>query len=316
MDSSKSEIAHDVPPYLTVYKDGTIQRHFGEEIAPASLDPATGTLSKDLLIVPETGVHARLYRPNISTDQRLPLVVYFHGGAFCISSAFDPKYHHSLNKLVAESNIIIVSVNYRLAPEHPLPAAFQDSWAALHWVASHASGGGSEAWLSAVDFSKVFLAGDSAGATISYHMAIRVADPDHNIGLKVHGILMIHPYFWGKEPIGSEVTDTARKAMVDTWWEFVCPSDKGHDDPLINPFADGAPNVTVLGCERIIVCVAEMDILRDRGRDYYERVVKSGWKGVAEMVEVEGEDHVFHILNPDGEKAVNMIKRLATFINQ
>lgn len=127
---------------------------------------------------------------------------------------------------------------------------------------------------------------------------------------------MIHPYFWGKEPIGSEVTDTARKAMVDTWWEFVCPSDKGHDDPLINPFAEGAPNVTGLGCERIIVCVAEMDILRDRGRDYYERVVKSGWKGVAEMVEVEGEDHVFHILNPDGEKAVNMIKRLATFINQ
>ncbi|KAF7843679.1 putative carboxylesterase 2 [Senna tora] len=129
---------------------------------------------------------------------------------------------------------------------------------------------------------------------------------------------MVNPYFWGKEAIGVEVADRERKEMVDRWWEFVCPSERGSDDPMINPFADGAPGIMEgLGCcEKVIVTVAERDILRERGRLYHKRLVNSGWKGRAELYETEGEDHVFHIFDPDCDKARTLIKRLASFINQ
>ncbi|XP_059637005.1 probable carboxylesterase 2 [Cornus florida] len=323
MGSLKPEVSLEVPPYLRVYNDGTIERLAGIAVTPAGLDPRTGVTSKDILIVPETGVSARLYRPPDSTTHhpKLPLVVYFHGGAFCISSVQDPFYHNSLNALVAQANIILVSVDYRNAPEHPLPAAYDDSWAALQWVASHTSGGGggggTEAWLKeSVDFERVFLAGDSAGANIAHHMAIYVGLSDRVNGLKFIGIISINPYFWGEQPIGSEVTDPVRKEMVDNWWRFVCPSDKGSNDPLINPFVKGAPSLENLACSRILVCIAEKDILKDRGMLYYESLMKSGWGGVAEILETKGEDHVFHIFDPTCEKAVDMIKCLASFINQ
>lgn len=318
------EVVHDVPPWIKVYKDGKIERLVGYEVVPATFDSQTGVTSKDVLISPDTAVSARLYRPTLpptTTTEKLPLFVYFHGGAFCVASSAEPKYHNSLNQLVAEAKIVVVSVDYRLAPEHPLPAAYDDCWAALGWVAAHASsdGGGTELedWLKeGVDFDRVFIGGDSAGATIAHHIGIRVTSPGQDIGFKIQGVVMIHPYFWGKDPIGAEVTDVFRKSMVDKWWEFVCTSDKGLDDPFINPFADGSPDISDMGCDRVIVCVAEKDILRDRGRYYYEALVKSKWEGKAEMVEVDGEDHVFHIFNPNCEKAVNMIKALATFIKQ
>lgn len=321
MGSYNSEIADEVPPYLRVYKDGTVERLLGTEVTPAAFDSKTGVSSKDIIVIPEAGVTARLYRPNLVTKtQRLPLLVYFHGGAFCISSPSDPKYHNCLNLLVAEAKIIAVSVDYRLVPEHPLPAAYEDSWAVLKWVASHISGEGSEDWLrECVDFSKVFLAGDSAGANLSHHMAIRAGYADHPRigGLKLRGTIMIHPYFWGEDPIGIEAKDPVRKGMVDKWWQFVCPSGKGCDDPLINPFVDGgAESLSRLACDFIIIFVAQNDILADRGRRYYEFLAKSKWQGKAEMVETPGEDHVFHIFNPCSDKARMLIKRCASFINQ
>ncbi|TXG52370.1 hypothetical protein EZV62_021539 [Acer yangbiense] len=317
------EVSIEVFPYLRVYKDGTVERLAGTEVVHAGLDPETLVLSKDIVIVPETGVSARIYRPNnnnwTESDQKLPLVVYFHGGAFCISSTADPKYHASLNNLVAEANVILVSVNYRLAPEFPLPIAFEDCWAAIRWVASHVKGDGHdrEAWLKeCVDFEKVFLVGDSAGSSLAHHLSFRVKNSDTGRDLKVCGIGMINPYFWGKDPIGVEVSDEFRKKMVDSWWMFVCTSENGCDDPLINPFVDGAPSLDGLGCDKVLVVVAEKDILRDRGRLYYNKLVNSGWAGKAEIIEVEDEDHVFHIFDHTTDKAKSLIKRLASFINQ
>ncbi|KAL0392038.1 UNVERIFIED_CONTAM: putative carboxylesterase 2 [Sesamum radiatum] len=313
-------VLHDVPPYLRVYEDGIVERLVGTETAPPALDPKTGVSSKDVVFLPETGVSARLYLPNAAANnhKKLPLVVYFHGGAFCISSTADPKYHEMLNALVKEAQVLLVSVDYRLAPENPLPAAYDDSWAALTWVASHMKNeAGSEIWIKEFsDFNKVFLAGDSAGANISHHMAIRAGLPNSELGeLKIAGMLMIHPYFWGEQPIGVEAENPVFKAVVDKWWQFVCPSGLGCDDPLINPFVSGAPSLAGVACRRILVCVAGNDVLRERGRLYYQSLVKSKWEGSAELVETEGEDHVFHIMDPTTQNSHSLIKRCADFIN-
>ncbi|XP_030454436.1 probable carboxylesterase 2 [Syzygium oleosum] len=314
MDSSK-EVSLEIFPYIRVYKDGTFDRLAGFEIAPPDLDPETRVESKDILILPDAGVSARIYRPSsASAATKFPLVVYFHGGAFIISSIADPKYHSSLNALVAECNVVLVSIDYRRVPEHPLPAAYEDSWAALQWIASeHAR---CEPWLREhADFDRLFLVGDSGGANMSHHLAMRLRDDVLGERVKVSGIGMIQPYFWGETPIGVEVADPGRKAWVDSWWRFVCVSDKGCDDPLINPFADGAPGVDGLACEKVLVIVSEKDILRDRGRMYYEKLVESGGAAAAEFMEIEGVDHVFHIFDPSCEGAKRLFKRVASFVN-
>ncbi|KAI8532845.1 hypothetical protein RHMOL_Rhmol11G0246200 [Rhododendron molle] len=208
---------------------------------------------------------------------------------------------------------MVVSVDYRRAPEHPLPAAYDDSWAAIKWAASHSKGGGPEVWLNeCVDFDSVFFAGDSAGANIAHHMGIRVGSENPD-GFKLVGIALIHPYFGGEEPIGGERDNAAGKAMCDKLWLLTCPTSSGSDDPLFNPGKD--PNFSKMGCGKVLVCVGEKDMLRDRGWYYKEELVKSGWGGVVEVMEAEGENHVFHLINPTCDNAVAMLKRLAAFMN-
>ncbi|KAF8410031.1 hypothetical protein HHK36_002551 [Tetracentron sinense] len=317
MDSSKAEITLDFPPFLRVYKDGRVERLLGTDIVPPSINPETGTgvSSKDVIIVPETGVSARIYLPKITDPlQKLPLLVYFHGGGFCIETSSSPTYHNYLNSLVAEANVVAVSVDYRRAPEHPVPTAYEDSWAALQWVASHSNEDGPEAWLrNHANFDRVFLAGDSAGANIAHNMALRATEVGLCGGVKLLGIVLVHPYFWGDDRIDSEAKEP--KGLAEKLWLYVCPSAADINDPRINPVAVGAPKLSGLGCRRVLVCVAEKDGLRDRGWLYHDAVAQSGWDGVVEIMEAQGENHVFHLFNPTCENAVNLMKRFASFIN-
>ncbi|CAI0558391.1 unnamed protein product, partial [Linum tenue] len=246
--------------------------------------------------------------------RKLPLLLYFHGGAFCISSPFCGKYHRYVSRLAAEARVVVVSFAYRLAPEHPIPAAYDDARAGIRWAVSHRAGNGHEPWLNDhVDFNRVLLSGESAGGNIVHNLAMS------SLAVKIHGLVMIHPYFWGKDPIGLEKADGARKAMVDNWWTFVCPSNEGCDDPYINPFVGGAPpSAEELGCQRVAIFVAERDILCDRGKAYYRSLARSeGQNGKVrvELVETKGEDHIFHLFNPDCEAAAGLFDSWASFIN-
>ncbi|KAL5705788.1 hypothetical protein ACHQM5_024041 [Ranunculus cassubicifolius] len=308
MDSSKiEEIEYEAPPFLRVYKDGRVERILTTEIIPPSVDPSTGVSSKDLVIQSETNLSARLYLPKIEDPQKkLPIILHFHGGGFVIETAFSPTYHPYVNSVAAQGNVVVVSVNYRKAPEHPVPIAYEDSWYALNWLASQ---GKEEEWLKKYgDFDKIFMAGDSAGANIAHHTAVRAGVSGLN-GLKITGIVLIHPYFLGAEPIGSEVSNPERKFM---FWKAVCPLTTGLDDPYINPVKD--PNFSRLGCEKVLVCVAEKDALRDRGRFYYDKLKESEWDGVVDLMEAKGEGHVFHLFNYTCENAKDLMKRVVSFI--
>ncbi|XP_039822582.1 tuliposide A-converting enzyme 2, chloroplastic-like [Panicum virgatum] len=144
------EVKFDFSPFLIQYKSGRVQRFMGTAFVPPSLDSCTGVASKDVVVDEGIGLRARIYRPSRRAvvgggGGRLPVLVYFHGGAFVVESAFDPVYHGYLNALTAREGVVAVSVNYRLAPKHPLPAAYDDAWAALSWVLENArpgAGGG------------------------------------------------------------------------------------------------------------------------------------------------------------------------------
>ncbi|CBI32436.3 unnamed protein product, partial [Vitis vinifera] len=179
--------------------DGLVERLLGTDVVPPAMNSETGVSTKDVVIAPETGVSARLFKPNsVNPEKRLPLLVYFHGGGFSLCSPYCSIYHNYLTSLVLEADIIAVSVAYRLAPENPVPAAYEDSWAALQWVVSHCNGQGSEPWLKDhADFQRVFLAGDSAGGNISHNLAVQ-AGVEGLGGVKLQGICVVHPYFGRK----------------------------------------------------------------------------------------------------------------------
>lgn len=299
--SNNEEILYDCR-FFKAYKDGRVHVHrFRPTVkVPPSDDSPTGVRSKDVIISPETGVSARIFLPkDTNPGQKLPLLFYIHGGGFCMFSPFSPQYHDYLNLVVAQANIIAISVDYGLYPERPIPACYEDSWDALKWVASHASGDGPDQWLNDhADFNRVFIAGDSAGGNISHTLAVRVG----SIGLpgvKVVGAVLFHPYFGGTPD--------------DEMWLYMCPTNKGLNDPRLKPAPE---DLAKLGCERVLVFAAEKDHLFEMGKSYYEELKKSGWKGKAEIVENKGEEHCFHLHDLKYEKAQEMLERFVSFIKQ
>lgn len=146
---NETEVLYDLSPFVKIYNDGRVERLWGTETVTPSLDEKTGVQSKDVTLSSDSAVSARLYIPEAAIDspQKLPVLVYYHGGCFIFETAWSLTYHNYLNAIVAEANIIAVSIEYRRAPEDPLPAAYDDSWTALKWVASHSTGKGPEDWL-------------------------------------------------------------------------------------------------------------------------------------------------------------------------
>ncbi|KAG0480325.1 hypothetical protein HPP92_010902 [Vanilla planifolia] len=309
-----SEIIFERPMFIRAYRSGRVERLGSMETLPPSLDPTTGVQSRDVDINPSTLLSARLYLPPAAVsvrDGKLPVLIYFHGGGFYACSASTAMYHNFLNSLASKADILVVSVDYRLAPEHPVPAAYDDAWEALQWVLA-----GDEPWLS--NFGKldrVFLAGDSAGGNIVHNVGIRLGRE----GMEMEGALIVHAFFWGKTKIGGELEEKEGAVIsvkdADKMWPFVCPGTIGLDDPWLNPLADDAPSLAGLGFRRALVCVAEKDLLYERGRVYYEKLKESGWSGEAEFIETEEEDHDFFLFKPESEKTEAFVNHLASFIN-
>ncbi|CAM0874840.1 unnamed protein product [Alopecurus aequalis] len=269
------ELVHEFSPLLRVYKSGRIEGLFVVPPIAPGIDPSTGVESKDVNL----GIYsARLYLPPsaATTGAKLPVMVYIHGGAFVAESAKSPHYHRFLNDLASACPALCVSVDYRLAPEHPLPAAYDDCLAALGWVLS-----AGDTWIVAHgDLSRVFVAGDSAGGNICHHLAIQ---PD---AARLNGAVLIHPWFWGSEAVGEETRDPAERAHV-------------------------------AGLDRVMVCTAEGDFVRWRGRAYSEAVTAARGVGEheVELLETEGEEHVFYLFKPDCDKAKEMLHEIVALVN-
>ena len=105
---------------------------------------------------PSGPIPVRVYSPAV--DEAPPALVYFHGGGWVLGS---PRTHHSVTATLAqETPCVVVSVDYRLAPEHPFPAANEDAWAAIEWAAAHPEELGARGGALAVG-------GDSAGGHLA-----------------------------------------------------------------------------------------------------------------------------------------------------
>nr|WRU92909.1 HID3 [Vinca minor] len=318
MASITNDVVTDLSPLLKVYKDGTIERLFGSPFAPPSEDPTTGVSSKDIQII-TSQVSARIYLPKNTGGgggygEKLPVLVYFHGGGFCTESAFSVLFHRLLNLLVAEANVVAVSVEYQRPPENVLPAAYDDSWAALQWVASHADGGDEkDPWLlNHADFNKLYLGGDSAGGNIVHNMLIRAGNEKLPSNVKIIGGFLTFPLFWGSK---FEKSESNNLSLAYKSWVLAYPTaPNGIDNPMINPLAN-IPSLSRIGCSKLFVLVGDSnkDDLREICLVYVEELKKIGIDHV-ELAVVDEEFPCFHIFDPSCEKAKDLIKSLASFM--
>ena len=141
-------------------------RQLFRETRPAStpVPPAIGVVKDLTAHGPQGPIPLRLYRPRgIGASTALPGLVFFHGGGWVIG---DLDTHDVLcRQLTAESGASVVSVDYRLAPEHKFPAAIDDAWAATRWVAAHATE-------LALDGNRLAVGGDSAGGNLAAVVAL------------------------------------------------------------------------------------------------------------------------------------------------
>ncbi|KAJ0681032.1 putative carboxylesterase [Helianthus annuus] len=314
MSTSQQDPSHE-PEWLLVvriHKDGRCERLVGTDTTPAGTDPITGVRSKDVIISLKSNIFVRIYIPKTTpTNHKLPTLIYYHGGGFLTESAASPTYHPTLNLITAESNVVVVSVNYRLAPEYLIPIPYEDSWEAIKWVATHAKEHGPESWLNDhADLCNVFFIGDSSGANIAHNMAIRFGLSPVK-GINLNGIILLHPFFAGKtltEYVPKELIE-----LLERLWKLANGPGVELDDPLINPGMD--PRVSSLGCSRILVCVGEKDTFRARGLNYKKVMEKSGWKGKVDVMESQGEGHVFFLYDTSSENACALRNRICTFIN-
>lgn len=232
--------------------------------AMAALDvrPAEPAVTEDRTIEGPGGeIPVRIYRP--AADGPLPVVVYFHGGGFVIGGI---ETHDGLcQQLATGVRAVVVSVDYRLAPEHPFPAAVEDAEAATSWAREHAGELGG-------DPARIAVGGDSAGGNLAAVTARRLRDAgSHPIGFQ----LLFYPVtdFVGAHPSHVENGEgyMLTSEMMD-WFKlhYLGGSDPAHPDasPLHAEDLSGLPPALVI--------TAEFDPLRDEGEAYAARLVDAG----------------------------------------
>ncbi|ANH36883.1 Carboxylesterase NlhH [Nocardioides dokdonensis FR1436] len=204
----------------------------------------------------------RVYRP-ITDTEALPTVVFFHGGGFVIG---DLDTHDLTCRLIAaRCGAVVVSVDYRLAPEHPFPAGLEDALAASHWVGDHlADLGGSDA---------MAVAGDSAGG----NLAAVVAQVLRDEGRPLAAQLLIYPVTDSAGSYPSH-TENAEGYFLDSATMLWFGAQYVGDTPGIDP-AD--PRLSPLhgrldGLAPAVIVTAELDPLRDDGNAYADALTEAG----------------------------------------
>ena len=219
---------------------------------------------------PADPIGVRIYWPPTDPDRNPrspapPVVVYLHGGGFVVGDL--DTHDGSCRQHAVGAGAVVVSVDYRLAPEHPYPAAVEDAWAATLWVAEHGAEIGA-------DTTRIAVAGDSAGGTISAVIAQRARD-DGGPAL-VFQLLWYPSTMWDPslpsftENATAPILDVKAVAQFSVWY--------AGDNDLSDPPPGMAPGraTNLAGVAPAYIGVAGHDPLRDDGIRYGQLLAAAG----------------------------------------
>ncbi|XP_072995457.1 carboxylesterase 1-like [Typha latifolia] len=276
--NSPSDTTTSLFVQIVEHLDGTITRPFSP-VSPPS--PDAPVLSKDVVLNPTHRTSLRLYLP--AASGKLPILLFFHGGGFVLFNSSSTFYHLFCESMSLSLPVLVVSVDYRLAPEHRLPAAYDDAVEALHWLRES-----NDSWIkNHGDLSKVFLMGSSSGANMVYQVARRSLKL-HLPPLNLCGLVLNQPYFGGVERTPSE-RELEEDSILplranDTLWRLSLPKGANRDHEFSNPVKAGGKVVKLPRC---LVKGSKGDPLLDRQREFAKWLEEGGVK-VVEKIDPEG----------------------------
>ncbi|CAI0541697.1 unnamed protein product [Linum tenue] len=302
---------------IRVYKDGSVWRANLDNLPTATDDDdEDGSVQwKDYVFNPKNNLSLRLYKPSAAAAAaaKLPVVYNIHGGGFCIGSRTEPYHHGCCLRLAAQLRAVVVSPDYRLAPESRLPAAIEDCHSALEWL-QHRAAAGDDTWLSDVaDFGKVFVCGESAGGNVAHNLAVRVGSGSPELGpVKIRGYVVLSPSFGGT--FAYSYPNLSNPSKPREFWKYSIPVGDTCDHPLANPFGAGTELVEPMELDPILVVSGGSDILVDRIRDYAEKLKELGKR--VEYAEFEGEVHGFFTYDPESKASRSVMDLIRKFVTE
>jgi len=211
---------------------------------------------------PAGEIPVRIYQPHGAGVK--PVLVYLHGGGWVIGSL--DSYDATCRELAEGAGCVVVSVDYRLAPEHRYPAAPEDCHAAVRWVAANAASLGA-------DPKRLAVGGDSAGGNLSAVVSQMARDKG---GPAIHFQLLIYPVtdadFTRRSYVDNADGYLLTTAAMHWFWDHYLPAKSQRAEPYASPLRAA----DLSGLPPAWVCTAEFDPLRDEGEAYAQRLQQAG----------------------------------------
>jgi len=222
--------------------------------------PPVGSVTDGTIPGPGGDLSVRAYVPD--GDGPFPTIVFFHGGAYVIGglASHDALCRH----LCLASNCVVLAVDYRLAPEHPFPAAVEDAYAATEWAAANPDRLAGDGQLAVV--------GDSAGGTLAAVTALRAVEQD---GPDIDYQALIYPAT-GVDESQDSVQDHSGMVLDREDFDWIQEQYYGSAIHERNPYADPSNACDLSGVAPATIITAGFDPLRDGGRAYAEQLRDDG----------------------------------------
>ena len=213
------------------------------------------------IVVLGGSIPARLYRPALDPD--LPTVLFLHGGGWVMGELED--YDAFARRLAQRSGCAVLSVGYRLAPEHAYPIPLDDSYAALEWLAANAA-------RLRLDPERLAVAGDSAGANLAAAVAYLARERN---GPALRHQMLIYPAT-DRSCATVSYRENDRYLLTPDMMRWYWRSYVGERAPAETPYAAPAEFASLEGLPSATVLTAEYDPLRDEGEAYAEALARAG----------------------------------------
>lgn len=234
----------------------------------AQMPHVGGVDSKDLTIPGPDGtsdITARLYTPrNISGKK--PGMLWIHGGGY-IMGDLDVD-DHNIRQMGVNTGCVILSTNYRLAPENPFPAPVEDCYASLKWMVENSESIG-------VDKSRIAIGGGSAGGGLAAGLAIMTRDRGE---IEIVFQLLIYPMIDDRNitPSSHTITDPRtwdREKNIFAWKAYLGDS---AEDGNVSPYAAASRAEDISGLPPAYIAVGELDLFLDEDLEYAQRLLQAG----------------------------------------
>ena len=292
IDSKLVASLKNIPPQLSsITRDTLIATRAALSEIPNF--PATPGISveKKLIKTADGDVSIYIYQPENYSENK-PAILWIHGGGYIMGSADSNYFSGAFSK---QLNATVVSVDYRLAPEHPFPAALNDSHAALLWMVKHAEDLG-------ISPSRIAVAGQSAGAGLATGLVLYNRDMK---GPEIAFQLLLYPML-------DNLHDTPSGSIEDypVWnrqtsfnaWEMYFNGTPGLN---ASPYGAAAREKDVSGLPKTFITVGTADLFRDENIEYAQRLMAAGVP--TQLAVFPGMFHAGQIFSPNAPISQQMI---------